>query len=64
MKDGKENLLMHNLNKLYGGINMSWPKVIIFALGTAVLTVVFLCVPFFKNTSFYSIFSIRSEERR
>ena len=53
MKSEKESVIMRALNKLYGGINMSWPKVIIFAVGTAVLTAVFLCVPVFKNTSFY-----------
>ena len=40
------------INKLYGGLNMSWLTVILFALGTAVLTSIFLIVPFFHNTSF------------
>ena len=39
-------------DKLYGGLNMSWRTVILFALGTAVLTSIFLIVPIFKNTSF------------
>ena len=45
----------HNRNlidRLYGGLNMSWPAVIIFAVGTAVLTAVFLIIPVFKDTSF------------
>lgn len=39
-------------DKLFGGVKMSWVKVILFALATAVLTTVFLVVPVFKNTSF------------
>ena len=39
-------------DKLYGGLPMSWPAVILFAVGTAVLTAVFLIVPIFKDTSF------------
>ena len=31
---------------------MSWRDVILFAVGTAVLTFIFLVVPIFKNTSF------------
>lgn len=42
-------------DKLYGGIKMSWLRLIIFALGTAVLTTIFLLVPVFKNTSFYEM---------
>ena len=38
--------------KLYGGINLTWFKVILFAVGTAVLTTIFLVVPIFKDTSF------------
>ncbi len=38
--------------KLYGGLNMSWPAVIAFAAGSAVLTSVFLIVPVFRDTSF------------
>jgi hypothetical protein len=37
---------------LFGGINMSWLTVLLFAVGTAVLTAVFLIVPIFKDTSF------------
>lgn len=42
-------------DRLFGGIDMSWPKVIIFAVGTAVLTAVFLIMPVFRNTSFQSM---------
>lgn len=44
----KKNLL----DKLFGGLNMSWLTVVLFAVGAAVLTAVFLLVPVFKNTSF------------
>ena len=40
------------LARLFGGLNMSWPAVIIMAVGAAVLTTVFLVVPLFKGTSF------------
>ena len=39
-------------DRLYGGLPMSWPAVILFAVGTAVLAAVFLIVPVFKDTSF------------
>ena len=40
------------IDKLYGGINFTWPKLIMFAVGAAVLTSIFLIVPIFKDTSF------------
>ena len=39
-------------DKLYGGINLTWLGVILYAVGTAVLTTIFLVVPIFKDTSF------------
>ncbi len=39
-------------NKLYGGMNLTWPGVILYAVGTALLTAVFLIVPIFRGTSF------------
>lgn len=39
-------------NKLFGGIEMTWVKVILFAVITALVTAVFLIMPVFKNTSF------------
>ena len=39
-------------DKLYGGLNMSWLTVLAMAVGTAVLTAVFLTVPIFADTSF------------
>ncbi len=39
-------------DKLFGGIKMTWLKVIIFAVASAVVTTVFLTVPVFLNTSF------------
>lgn len=39
-------------DKLYGGIDFKWWKVIVFAVATAILTAVFLIVPVFENTSF------------
>ena len=39
-------------DKLYGGIDLTGPGIILYAVGTAVLTTVFLLVPVFKDTSF------------
>ena len=39
-------------DKLYGGLAMSWSAVVLYALGTAILTAFFLIVPVFKDTSF------------
>jgi ABC-type bacteriocin/lantibiotic exporters, contain an N-terminal double-glycine peptidase domain len=52
MENEKKNTLRRITDKLFGGLNMSWPAVIIFAVVTAVITTVFLIVPAFKNTSF------------
>ena len=38
--------------KLFGGIEMTWLKVILLAVGTAIVTAVFLIFPVFRNTSF------------
>ena len=49
----KNNALKKTLDKLFGGLPMSWPAVLLYAVGAAVLTAVFLVVPVFKETSFY-----------
>ena len=48
----EKSVLRKFTDKLYGGIDLTWLKVIIFAVGTAVITAVFLIVPIFKDTSF------------
>ena len=48
----KKSALRKITDKLYGGIDLTWPKLILYAVGTAVLTAVFLVVPVFKGTSF------------
>ena len=45
--------IKRSTDKVYGGLPMSWLAVILYALATAVLTVFFLIVPVFKNTSFH-----------
>lgn len=50
--DNNNNLFRRCSNKLFFGINMSWVKVIIFAVATAVVTAIFLILPIFNNTSF------------
>lgn len=39
-------------DKLYGGINLTWLRLVLYAIGTAVLTTIFLVLPIFKGTSF------------
>lgn len=53
MASENQRFLRRWTDKLYGGLNMSWPVVIVYAIATAVVTAVFLIVPIFKNTSFY-----------
>lgn len=49
----KKDLSVNGLiSKMYGGLDMSWKNVVLFAVGTAVLTAFFLIVPVFKDTSF------------
>ena len=45
---GKRRLV----SRLFGGINMKWLTVILFAVGAAVVTAVFLVAPVFEDTSF------------
>ena len=52
MDKNKKTALRRLTEKVYGGLNMSWPTVILYAIGTAVLTAVFLLVPIFRDTSF------------
>jgi len=39
------------LNRIFGGVNMSWPFVIIYAVAAAVMTALFLIVPALAQTS-------------
>ena len=48
----KRSTLRRFTDKLYGGINLTWPGIILYAVGTAVLTTVFLVLPIFHGTSF------------
>ena len=41
------------IHKLYGGLRFTWPRLIAYAVGAAVLTAVFLIFPFFEGTSFH-----------
>lgn len=52
MEQGKRISISGLFSKLYGGLNMSWKNVILFAAGTAVLSAIVLIVPVFKDTSF------------
>ena len=52
METTRTNSAPRFIDKIYGGLNMSWPVVIVFAVATAVLTSIFLIFPVFKDTSF------------
>lgn len=43
------------LEKLFGGLKMSWPAVVLFALGTALYTAVMNSIPLTEGTSFRDI---------
>lgn len=49
----KKVLLARCTDKLFGGIDLKWWKVIAFAVATAFLTSIFLIIPIFEKTSFY-----------
>lgn len=46
---------MKALRKLFFETKMTWPRVIIFALATAVLTAAVMIIPIFRDTSFENI---------
>ena len=46
---------MEKIKKLFGGINLSWKKLIIFAISTAVYTATMAILPIAKDTSFSDI---------
>ncbi len=48
-KQEKKNFLQ----KIYSDLPMNWLVVILYAIGTAVLTTIFLVVPVFEHTSFH-----------
>ena len=48
----KSNTPRRWTDRLFGALPMSWLTVVLFAVGAAALTAVFLVVPVFKNTSF------------
>ena len=52
METEQKKLLQRITDKLFGGIEMTWLKVLLFAVGTAILTAIFLIVPLFRHTSF------------
>ena len=45
------SVLRRFTDKLFGGLNMSWPAVILFAVGAALLTFAVLMIPAFEKTS-------------
>lgn len=50
-----KNILRKSVDKLFGGIDLKWWKVIIFAVASAVVTTLFLIIPIFDKTSFHKM---------
>ena len=48
-------MLKKAVKKLFGGIDLTWPKLIIFALAAAVVTAAFAIIPGLLYTSFHTI---------
>jgi len=46
---------MKNLKRMFGGIDLTWKKLIIFAVIAGVYTAVMAILPFTENTSFEDI---------
>ena len=46
------NRILNLIYKVYGGIDLTWPGVIVLAVGCAIAAAMFILVPIFKNTSF------------
>ena len=46
------------LDKLFGGINLTWPKLIIFAIVIGVLVGIIMCIPAIENTPLTDIGAI------
>ena len=55
MEQTKRSIFARVSDKLFGGINLTWPKLIIAAVIAGVLTAVIAIIPAFRNTSFISI---------
>ena len=55
MENENKNLLRRFSDKLFGGINLTWPKVIIAAVIAGVITAVIAIIPQLRYTSFIGI---------
>ena len=52
MEGTEKNRVGRGIDRLFGRMKMTWPVVLLYAVASAILTVLFLTVPVFKNTSF------------
>ena len=50
-----KELVLEKLKKLFGGIDLTWPKIIIFAVASGVYTAMVSIIPQAENTSFHTI---------
>lgn len=55
-RTGRISLTMKKaIKKLFGGVNLTWPKLIISAVAAGVFTALMAIIPIFQNTSFHTI---------
>lgn len=47
--------MIKTIKRLFGGINLTWPKLIIAAVAAGVITAAIAIIPIFQNTSFITI---------
>ena len=52
----KEKIRMEKISKLFGGLNMSWPRLLIFALIVGAYTGIVGIIPALEQTSFHDIY--------
>ncbi len=50
-----KNILQKTTDKLFGGLKMSWLTVILYAVGTALLTAIILMTPIFSDTAIHRV---------
>ena len=55
MEDKKVSVIRRGADKMFGGIDMKWWKVIVFAVASAVAAAIFLIFPVFEKTSFVNL---------
>ena len=53
--NGKEEIVLKKIKKIFGEIDLTWIKLIIFAVISGIYTAIMALLPVFKDTSFHDI---------